>query len=156
MAYQPPASSTFLHKPATSNQSAVLFSKNKSAPATSQTNRLHVDRSIDGSTDQAVTLAADSLKQLFVIRWFLICNVLENLGSQHGRRSIRAMNKRNCFLPATMHVPDAKRRKTHTILYCFALLAYALDTVALCALYMLIGGSFSVLPCDDRSPSPSA
>jgi hypothetical protein len=36
LAYQPPASSIFSHnKPATSNQSAVLFSQNKSAPATS-------------------------------------------------------------------------------------------------------------------------
>jgi hypothetical protein len=35
-AYQPPASSTFLsNKPSTSNQSAVLFSQNKSAPAIS-------------------------------------------------------------------------------------------------------------------------
>jgi hypothetical protein len=37
LAYQPPASSTFLSdkKPATSNQPTVLFSQNKSAPAIS-------------------------------------------------------------------------------------------------------------------------
>jgi hypothetical protein len=35
LAYQPPANSTFLNKPATTNQSAVLFSQNKPAPATS-------------------------------------------------------------------------------------------------------------------------
>jgi hypothetical protein len=44
LAYQPPASSTFISEQ-TSNQSAVLFSQNKSAPArqpsaTSPTNRL--------------------------------------------------------------------------------------------------------------------
>jgi hypothetical protein len=45
--YQPPASSIFLseqtshHQPA-NNQPTVLFSQNKSAPATSQTNRLQV------------------------------------------------------------------------------------------------------------------
>jgi hypothetical protein len=41
LAYQPPANSTFLNKPATTNQSAVLFSQNKPAPATSQTNRYY-------------------------------------------------------------------------------------------------------------------
>jgi hypothetical protein len=43
LAYQPPASSTFLsNKPATSNQPAVFFSQNKSASATSQMNKLIV------------------------------------------------------------------------------------------------------------------
>jgi hypothetical protein len=41
LAYQPPASSTFLSEQ-TSNQPAVLFSQNKSASATSQTNKLSV------------------------------------------------------------------------------------------------------------------
>jgi hypothetical protein len=41
LAYQPPASSTFLSEQ-TSNQPAVLFSQNKSASATSQTNKLIV------------------------------------------------------------------------------------------------------------------
>jgi hypothetical protein len=38
LVYQPPASSTFLSNKRTSNQSVVLFSQNKLAPATSQTN----------------------------------------------------------------------------------------------------------------------
>jgi hypothetical protein len=41
LAYQPPTNSTFLSEQ-TSNQPTVLFSQNRSAPATSQTNRLHV------------------------------------------------------------------------------------------------------------------
>jgi hypothetical protein len=41
LAYHPPASSTFLSEQ-TSNQPAVLFSQNKSASATSQTNKLSV------------------------------------------------------------------------------------------------------------------
>jgi hypothetical protein len=48
LAYQPPASNTFSqNKPATGNQLAVLFSQNKSAPATSQTNRLKLLRKRD-------------------------------------------------------------------------------------------------------------
>jgi hypothetical protein len=43
LAYPPPAAVLFSHiKPATSNQPAVLFSQNKSAPATIQPNRLKV------------------------------------------------------------------------------------------------------------------
>jgi Tfp pilus assembly protein PilV len=59
LAYQPPANSTFLSEQATvtSNQPAVLFSQNKSAPATSQTNMLLVPQFCHTQSTICIALA---------------------------------------------------------------------------------------------------
>jgi hypothetical protein len=69
VAYQPPASSTFLsEKPATSNQPAVLFSQKKLAPATGQTNALSVPK--DSNTRWLPSKKIENLKKILYGSFF--------------------------------------------------------------------------------------
>jgi hypothetical protein len=80
LAYQSPASSTLLSEQ-TSDQPAVLFSQNKSAQATSQTNRLHIIHPEVSHASLTLSFAAALLQQLEALRIRLL------LGTDRGNPS---------------------------------------------------------------------